>query len=152
PNCPAPIRDASLLRMFRHLGSGAPGFPGGRVRLFDSPSSSRVWGRPDPAWPAPSFSTLCQRGELARRRIGPLGDAAGAETDDVIAGPCQLLDHRSKLPRCFERDHMAVAARAHSLDQRVAIDTGNRRLAGRIYRRYDHRIGVVEAGTERLEQ
>src|SRR5260370_28012708 len=130
--------------------AGCPRFPGGRVRLFDTPSSSRSRG--GPAWAALRLGCTPQRGELARQRIGPLRDAAGAEKNQVIAGPDQLLHHRGELPRLLEREHVVVAARAHALHQRVAIDPRNRRLAGRIDRRDDHRMGVVEAGAERLEQ
>ena len=51
-----------------------------------------------------------------------------------------------------ERDHVAVAARAQARDQHVAVDAFDRRLARRIDIGDDHRVGIVEAGAELLEQ
>ena len=56
------------------------------------------------------------------------------------------------LLRAVERDHLAMAARAQALHQRIAVGAGDRRLARRIDMRDDHRVGVVEAGAELLEQ
>ncbi len=47
---------------------------------------------------------------------------------------------------------LAVAARAHGRDEMIAVDALDRRLARRIDLGDDHRVGVVEAGRERLEQ
>ena len=54
--------------------------------------------------------------------------------------------------RAVERDHLAVAARAHALHQRIAVGAGDRLLARRIDMRDHHGVGVVEAGAELLEQ
>ena len=45
-----------------------------------------------------------------------------------------------------------AAERGCALDQRVAVDALDRRFAGRIDRRDDHRVGVVEAGAELVEE
>src|SRR4029077_16911205 len=114
--------------------AGCPRFPGGRVRLFVTPSSSRSRGGPLRRGPPFELGCTAQRGELARQRIGPLRDAAGAEKDHGIAGPDELLDHRGELAGFLEREHVVVAARAHALYQGIAIDARYRRLGGRIDR------------------
>src|ERR1700682_1625971 len=93
-----------------------------------------------------------ERAELSRQRVSPLRDRARAEKHHVIARTRELLHDRGQRFGSVERDHIAMAARAQSLYQRVAVDTGNRRLAGGIDRRDDDVIGVVEAGAELLEQ
>src|SRR5947209_7896818 len=93
-----------------------------------------------------------QRGELARQRIGPLGDVAGAETHDDVAGLRQPLDHARKVLRAVERNDLPVPVRAQTLHQGIAVGTGDRRFAGRIDVRDDYGVGVVEAGRELLEQ
>src|SRR6202035_2873143 len=45
-----------------------------------------------------------------------------------------------------------MAAQAQPLDQRIAIDALDRWLAGRIDGCHDHRVGVVEAGAELVEE
>ena len=45
-----------------------------------------------------------------------------------------------------------MAARAQAGDQMIAVDALDRRFAGRIDIGDDHRVGIVEAGAELLEQ
>src|SRR5499427_7698064 len=103
------------------------------------------------SWPGSSRHRP-QRGELARQRIGPLGDVAGAETHDNVAGLRQPLDHPRKVLRTVERNYLSVPVRAQTLHQGIAVGTRDRRLARRIDVRDDHGVGVVEAGRELLEQ
>src|SRR5258707_5435438 len=103
------------------------------------------------SWPGSSRHRP-QRGELARQRIGPLGDVAGAETHDDVAGLCQPFDHARKVLRAVERNDLSLPVRAQTLHQGIAVSTLDRRLAGRIDVRDDHGVGVVEAGRELLEQ
>ena len=51
-----------------------------------------------------------------------------------------------------QRRHMAMAVAEQPVDQRVAVDALDRRLAGGIDIGDDHHVGVVEAGAEFLEQ
>src|SRR5262249_44230270 len=93
-----------------------------------------------------------QRGELARQRVGPLRDVAGAEAHDDVAGLRQPLDHARKVLRAVEGDDLSVPVRAQALHQRIAIGARDRRLARGVNMRDDHGVGVVEAGRELLEQ
>src|SRR6266704_5974362 len=102
-----PTRNASCFAGSTTWASGTRGFPGGRVRL----STHHLPADLGAARPGPPFELGCpKRGELARQRIGPLGDVAGAEEDHVIAGPGQLLHHRGELPGFLEREHVVMAA------------------------------------------
>src|ERR1700681_4458185 len=74
--------------------------------------------------------TLCaffagERTELARQRISPLRDRARAEKHHVIARPREFLHGGGQRFGSVKRDHVAMAARAQSLHQRVAVETGN---------------------------
>src|SRR5947208_12621879 len=114
-----PTRNASCFAGSTTWASGTRGFPGGRVRL----STHHLPADLGAARPGPPFELGCpQRGELARQRIGPLRDAAGAEEDHVIARHYQLPNHRGELAGLVEREHVVVAARAHALHQRIAVD------------------------------
>src|SRR5262252_8125756 len=93
-----------------------------------------------------------QRRQLARQRVGPLGDAAGAEAGDVVAGAGDVLHQAGELLRAVEPKHMAMPARPNAGDQAVAVGTRNGGLAGRIDMGNDDAVGVVKAGAERLEQ
>ena len=93
-----------------------------------------------------------ERLELARQRIGPLGDVAGAEADHVVAGLGDALDEAGEILRLLERHHVAVAARLEAGDEAVAVGARDRLLAGRVDRRDDDRVGIVEAGAELVEQ
>src|SRR6516164_9965688 len=103
------------------------------------------------SWPGSSRHRP-QCGELARQRIGPLGDVAGAETHDDVVGLRQPLDHARKVLRAIEGNDLSVPVRAQTLHQGIAVGTGDRRLARRIDVRDDHGVGVIEAGRELLEQ
>src|SRR5215208_7067989 len=100
----------------------------------------------------PHSSHLVQRRQLTWQRISPLRDVAGAEEHDNVAGKSHPADKACKLLRPVERDDLPMAARAQALHQRVAIGARDRRLARRIDLRDDHRVGVIEAGGEFLEQ
>src|SRR5262245_58174010 len=93
-----------------------------------------------------------ERRKLARQRVGPLRDVAGAEAHHDVARLREPLDDARQVLRSVERDHLAVAVRAQALHQSVAIGTRDGRLARRINVGDDHRVGVVEAGRELVEQ
>ena len=61
-------------------------------------------------------------------------------------------DQGRQLGGALQRQHMAVAVALQALDQGVAVDALDRRLAGRVDVGHDHRVGVVEAAAELLEQ
>jgi len=77
-----------------------------------------------------------------------LRNRAGAETDDEIAGTRIVAHDAGKLFRPVERDHLAMAACAQTRDESVAVDAGDRRLAGRINGGNNDGIGIVETGAE----
>src|SRR6185312_15205295 len=97
-------------------------------------------------------SFLLGRCQFAGQRIGPLRDTARAQKHDIVAGFRDLPDDARELFRPFERDHIAMPARADTLHQSIAIDTRDRWLTGGIYGRDDHMIGVVETRAELLEE
>ena len=141
---PAPARRRGTRSAARAAGWRA----GGRAASAASTSGRErcrgSHGARQATFPAPQF---------ARQRIGPLRDGAGAEADDDSrrASRCPCTMPASSL-RAVERDHVAVAARAQRLHQIIAVGAFDRRFAGRIDIGDDHRVGVVEAGAERLEQ
>src|SRR5579875_4001156 len=92
------------------------------------------------------------RFQLVRQRVGPLRDRTGSKADHVIAGRDESSDDSGKLLRTGKRNRLLVPVRKQAGDQRITVDTGDRCLAGRIDRRHDHRIGVVETRTELLKQ
>ena len=59
---------------------------------------------------------------------------------------------RRQLLGAVQRAHVAMAVAAHAVDQRVAVDALDRRLAGGIDRGDQHAVGMVEGGAEVLEQ
>ena len=94
-----------------------------------------------------------QRFELSRERIGPLGDVAGAEADHVITRFGDALDEAGEILGLFERDRVAMATGLQARRQDSSRSgTGDRLFACRIDRRDDHRIGIVEACAELIEQ
>src|SRR6478672_10057322 len=97
-------------------------------------------------------NTSTQRLQFAGQRVGPLRDVAGAETDDEIAAAGQAVNDFGKLTRIRQRNHLTVAMSAQAEHEMIAVDAGNRRLAGRIDFGDDDGVGVVEAGAEFLEQ
>ena len=60
-------------------------------------------------------------------------------------GRVSSRDQRRQVLRPVDRPHVAVAVAADTLDQRVAVDALDRRLAGGVDRGDQHRVGVVEA-------
>ena len=90
--------------------------------------------------------------QFARQRIGPLRDRAGAEADDIVAGLGQAATRPASSSGPSSGIDLAMAVRAQPSHQRVAVGAVDRRFAGRIDVRDDHRVGVVEAGAELLEQ
>ena len=90
--------------------------------------------------------------EFLRQRVGPLRDVAGAEEHDEIAGLGQVAHQRRDRRRPVDVARVAMAAGADALRQRLRIDAVDRILAGRIDRRHDDRVGIVEAGGELVEQ
>src|SRR5258706_857117 len=97
-------------------------------------------------------NTSSQRLQFAGQRVGPLRDVAGAETDDKIAAAGDAMHHAGEVGGFLQRNHFAMAVRAQAEHKMVAVDAFYRRLAGRVDFGDDNRIGVVEAGTELLEQ
>src|SRR5438067_1926971 len=91
---------------------------------------------------------LTERREFARQRIGPLRDVAGAKAHDDVVRLREPRENAGKLLRAVERDDLAMPSRAQALDERVAVGAGDRRFAGGIDVRDDHRVGVVETGGE----
>ena len=71
---------------------------------------------------------------------------------DVVAGLGDAPDEAGEVLRALERDHVAVAARLQALHEAIAVGAGDRLLARGVDRRDDHRVGVVEAGAELVEQ
>src|SRR5437763_6028126 len=93
-----------------------------------------------------------QRLQLAGQFVSPLRDIAGAEADDIVAGPSDAADDAGEIRRLLQRNHFAMAMRAKAQHEMLAIDPGNRRLAGRIDLGDHDRIGVVETSAEFLKQ
>src|SRR5579871_687940 len=93
-----------------------------------------------------------ERAEFSRQRVGPLRDRARAEKHHIIAWPRDLFHDSGEHFGAVKRNHVAMAARAQPLHQRVAVDTRNRRFARGIDRRHDDVVSIVETGTELLEQ
>ena len=59
-----------------------------------------------------------ERGQLARQRIGPLRDVAGAEAHHDSRRACaRPRDHAGEILRAVERDDLAMAVRAQARDQ-----------------------------------
>src|SRR4051812_37124569 len=73
---------------------------------------------------------LGHSGELAGQGVGPLRDVAGAEADDVVAGPGEPAHEAGEVLGALERDGVAVAAALQALDQAVAVGARDRLLAG----------------------
>src|SRR6185312_11394395 len=93
-----------------------------------------------------------QRLQFARQGVGPLGDVAGAEADDEVAGTGDVMNDLGQFSRIRQRDHLAMAMGAQPGDEMIAVNAFDRRLAGRIDLGDDNGIGIVETGTEFLEQ
>src|SRR5215212_6526828 len=102
--------------------------------------------------PCLSRRFLAERLELARQRVGPLRDVAGAEADHVIAGLCEVFDEPGEVLAALQRHGVAVPARLEPFDEAVAIGARDRLLAGGIDRRHDDGVRIVEAGAELVEQ
>ena len=66
--------------------------------------------------------------------------------------PHGVADHPGQRLAVRKRPCVAVAAELQALDQCIAVDALDRRLAGRIDRRDDDRVGIVEAGAEAVEE
>src|ERR1700681_4171551 len=73
-----------------------------------------------------------QRLQFARQRVGPLRDVAGAEADDIVAAPGGRGDDAGERRGIGQRYHFAMAMRPQAKHEMVAVDAGDRRLAGRI--------------------
>src|SRR6202011_4861722 len=93
-----------------------------------------------------------QRLQFARQRISPLRNIAGAQTDDIIAAAGDAVNHSSEIDGILQRNHFAMAVRAQAEHKIIAVNSGNRRLAGRIDFGNDNGVGIVEAGAKLLEQ
>ena len=85
------------------------------------------------------------------KRVDPVGDGAGAKPDDEIAGLRDRGDGLDQARLVIDGQHLRVAVTAQAGGELVAVDAGNRRLTGRIDRRHQHDVGVVEAGRELVE-
>ena len=79
-------------------------------------------------------------------------DVAGAEADDEVAATGDAANDARQLRRTLQRNHLAMAVRAQAEHEMIAVDSWDRRLAGRVDLGDDDRVGVVEAGAEFLEQ
>ena len=95
-----------------------------------------------------------RRGRARRQRVGPVGDRAGAEADDDVAGPGQIAQHRAR-DRCgLGQRHARCGGRARS--GRRPAHRGRCPWIGASPAGVDigdqHRVGVVEAGAEPVEQ
>ena len=84
--------------------------------------------------------------------MGPIGDAAGAEADDEVAGRGHFGHHAGELRRIRQGHRMPMAAGAQTLHKGVAVDAFDRRFSRAIDFGDDYMIGVVEAAAEFLEQ
>ena len=81
-----------------------------------------------------------------------MGDVAGAEEDDEIAWFGQVADNRRNRRGAFDVARVAMAAGADSRHQSLGRHSVDRLFACRIDRRHHHRVGIVEAGRELVEQ
>src|ERR1700730_4003727 len=90
--------------------------------------------------------------QFVRQGVGPLRDIAGAETDDEIAAGGDAVHKAREIGGILQRNHLAMAVRAQAEHEMIAVDAGDRRLAGRIDFGNDNGVGVIEAGAEFLEQ
>jgi hypothetical protein len=76
----------------------------------------------------------------------------GPETDDIVTRPGDLGDHRRKRRRPVDQPRVTMPARLHAHHQMGRINALDRIFAGRIDRRHDHRVGIVEAGGKIVKQ
>src|SRR5262249_59983757 len=67
-------------------------------------------------------ATLSQCLQFAGQRIGPLRDAAGAETDDQVAAGRESLDDPGEIGGFWQRHHLAMAMCAQAQDKMIAVD------------------------------
>src|SRR5882672_4221838 len=95
---------------------------------------------------------LTQRLQFAGQCVSPLGNVSGAEANDEVAGACEAANYPGEFGRTLQRNYFAMAVRAQAEHEMIAVDALDRRLAGRIDLGDNNRIGIVEAGTEFLEQ
>ena len=71
---------------------------------------------------------------------------------DIVAGLGLRAHNLRNLCGLAECERLAMTVRFDRRDERVAIGALDRRLAGGVDIRDDHRIGIVEAGREFIEQ
>src|SRR5690606_20470541 len=93
-----------------------------------------------------------QPAEFGGKRRRPLRNVASAETDDVVALPGPLGQHRRQRLWPVEHARVAMAASADARDELLMRDTWHGLLASGVNRRDQHRIGVIEAGGEVVEE
>src|SRR5262249_57683580 len=96
-------------------------------------------------------SLRLKRRQFAGQRMGPLGNRAGAEADDVVAWSHGRRDDRRELVWSVERDDVAAAMRAQARSQCVAIDAGDRRLTRRLDPGDDYGVGIIETAAELVD-
>src|SRR5438105_1974119 len=77
-------------------------------------------------------SSAASGSEFARQRVSPLGDAACAQADDIVAGLSEAAHQACQLIGIGERQHVAVAVRLDGGHEMIAIGTRDGGLAGRI--------------------
>ena len=94
--------------------------------------------------PARSLATLASfmpalrgREKLLRQRIDPIGDGAGAESDDQVARLRQRGDGLDQPFLAVDGQHLRMAMTAQAGSEFIAVDAGDRHLAGGIDRRHE---------------
>src|SRR3954447_25502284 len=70
-----------------------------------------------------------QRLQFGGQFIGPLGDAACAETYHVVSLAGHIANHSCEMSRLLQRDHFAVAVRAQPEHKVIAVNARDWRLA-----------------------
>ena len=81
-----------------------------------------------------------------------MGDVAGAKADHIVARLSEAFDETRKIFGFLERHRVPVPAGLEPGHKVVPVRAGNRLLTGSIDRSNDHRVGIVEAGAELVEQ
>ena len=134
----------------RSLGSDPPTW-GKRVsgsvmgcRSFEERPALTSWQR--------SARRSCGLFQAFGEAVGPVANRARAEADDHVAG-LRLLAHQPlEIVLVADRAGVAVAVTDQPRDEVVAARPLDRVLAGRVDRRHDHRVGIVEAGGKIVKQ
>ena len=86
--------------------------------------------------------------QFVRKRICPLGYGPGSKTNNYVAVLGKLIDQACQSLRGLQGLHGAVPMVTQALNQGITVNTFDRCFSSGMDRRHNHRIGIVETGTE----